>query len=223
MTGLLPVILAAALAGCSGDGDEVPRALMDGAPPPDLPVELASVTAPTVLTRATVVDASDVEAGSAASACLHGRFRAVRGAGPVVTRTGVSSASVTFREESRHGLVGCDDSQGPREPGRRWCGASFGRLYGGRLRDPRLDVLCTTANGEPMGFVWVQPEIATRYVAVRQPGYVEVYEVAAGLPVRVATTSGVESEGSRASFELSEHDGEGRLIREYRLEAVVAG
>ena len=46
----------------------------------------------------------------------------------------------------------------------------------------------------PLGFVWVEPEPRAAYVVVEQPGYVEVYAVAGELPVRVATTTGVEIE-----------------------------
>jgi len=41
--------------------------------------------------------------------------------------------------------------------------------------------------------------------------------------VRVATTSGVEIDRSSAGFEVLEHDADGRLVREYRLDAAVAG
>jgi hypothetical protein len=73
-----------------------------------------------------------------------------------------------------------------------------------------------------LGFAWVQPDPGVRYVGVEQPGYVEVYETARGIPVRV-TTSNVEIERSRATFDVSEHASDGRLIRKYRLEANVAG
>jgi hypothetical protein len=82
--------------------------------------------------------------------------------------------------------------------------------------------LCGTSDAR-VGFAWVQPSPVTSYVAVHQPGYVEVYEVAAGLPVRIATVDGVEYERSRASFQISEHGTDGRLVREYELEAAVAG
>jgi hypothetical protein len=91
------------------------------------------------------------------------------------------------------------------------------------LLDPRLDIGCSTDDGTQMGFVWVQPSTDARYVTVEQQGYGEVYEVAGELPVRVATTTDVEVEGSRASFDLSEHGADGRLIRSYTLEARVAG
>jgi hypothetical protein len=131
---------------------------------------------------------------------------------------------MTFRDDAARWLLGCDNSAGPREGDRRWCGAVSGRLYGGRLRDPRLSIAsCSTADGESIGFAWVQPDPNTRYVAVEQAGYAEVYETAENLAVRIATTSGVVFEESGARFQVSEHDAEGRLIREYELEARVAG
>jgi hypothetical protein len=140
----------------------------------------------------------------------------------VVERVGVAGESVTVAAASW--LHGCDDSPGPREGGRRWCASSSGRLYGGRLRDPRLAIAgCTAADGAPMGFAWVQPSRGARYLVVEQPGYAEVYETAAGLPVRVATTVAVSLERSSALFDLSEHDARGALIRRYELEARVAG
>ncbi len=101
-------------------------------------------------------------------------------------------------------------------------GPLTGKLNSGRLFDPRLDILCGTED-EPVGFVWVQPAKGSQYVSVEQPGYTEVYEIASGLPVRVATVSGVEYERFRASFDLWEHGSDGRLIRKYTLDAVVAG
>ena len=144
-------------------------------------------------------------------------------AGPSMERVGVNSESVTFRESPGRGIFGCDNSVGPREEDRRWCGGSYGVLHSGRLRDPRLSIGCQTRDGTPMGFVWIEPEPDAMYVVVAQPGYAEVYGVAGGLPVRVATTAGVEIDGSRASFDLREHAADGRLLRAYRVEAVVAG
>jgi hypothetical protein len=74
-----------------------------------------------------------------------------------------------------------------------------------------------------VAFAWVEPRRATQYVTVSQPGFTEVYRVAAGLPVRITTTSGVDQERSRTSFRITEHDGDGRLLRAYTLDARVAG
>jgi hypothetical protein len=39
----------------------------------------------------------------------------------------------------------------------------------------------------------------------------------------VATTSDIDVERSYATFQISEHDARGRLLRRYELEAAVAG
>ncbi len=91
------------------------------------------------------------------------------------------------------------------------------------LDDPRLDLACLTASGGPIAFAWVEPAARTRYVAVRQLGFVEVYPVTANLPVRVTTTTGIDLGASGSVFEVSEHDRSGRLVRAYTLEARVAG
>lgn len=216
------MLLAAglALAGCGG-GDSLPKTLMDGSPVSAPPVELEDVAGDAVLTKAVVVDVDAIERGSRTDECVRRPTSDVRGARLIVERVGVSGESVTLRDAS--GLHACDDSPGPREGNRRWCGSAFGHLYGGHLRDPRLDIGCRTADGSPMGFAWVEPGPDARYVAVEQPGYVEVYELAGNLPVRIATTSDVRVEDSSARFRLSEHDAAGRLLRRYVLEARVAG
>jgi hypothetical protein len=140
----------------------------------------------------------------------------------VVTRIGVSGETVTLRQQGA--LIGCDNSAGSREGDRRWCGESFGRLYGGRLRDPRLDIAgCSTADGDPVAFAWVEPARNAHYVVVEQPGYDEVYEVGGDVPVRVASVNGIESEPLGATFQVSEHARDGALLRRYRLEARPAG
>ena len=135
----------------------------------------------------------------------------------------MSSESVTFRQAPGVAIFGCSNTAGDREENRRWCGISSGRLNSGRLEDPRLDIICKTTEGTSVGFVWVQPNDDVRYIAVEQPGYTEAYEPAAGLPIRIATVSGVDVEASSATFTISEHDAEGRRIREYELVAFVAG
>ena len=220
----LPFLFATLVlaAGCSGE-DSVPKHLMDDSKAVEPAVELQGITHPALLTAVRTIRADDVEPGSLAAACLRGRGRDTQASGQLVERIGVANESVTFRGPSGRSVSGCDNSPGPREGSRRWCGGAYGVLYGGRLRDPRLDILCTTGDGRPMGFAWIEPDAKAGYIAVKQPGYTEVYEVAAGLPVRIATTTGVEIEGSHATFDLSQHDSNGRLIRKYRLDARVAG
>ncbi len=210
------------LSGCDGNGEPAPKALMDGSPVLEVPVELEAVDVPTVLTKV-LSRAHEGRPGTASWSCLHGRSRGLNAAGPSIERVGVSSESVTFRESLGRGVFGCDNSVGPRDENRRWCDGAYGVLYSSQLRDPRLSMGCQTRDETPMGFVWIEPEPSAMYVVVEQPGYAEVYEVAAGLPVRVATTTGVEIEGSRASLDLREHAADGGLLRTYRLEAAVAG
>ncbi len=197
--------------------------LMDGSPAPDVPVELEGVDEPTVLTLVRVVRAAQRKPETASALCLRGRNWGIRAAGSSVERVGVYSESVTFRQESRRGVFGCDNSPGPREEHRRWCGGAYGMLYSGHLRDPRLGLGCSTSDGERMGFVWIEPVPKARYVTVQQPGFAEVYEVAGELPVRIATTSGLNVDPLGATFHLWEHDAAGRLLRRHRLDAVPAG
>lgn len=218
--------LAGALAGCTGEGERPPERLLDGSPARTLPVELEGIDAPAVLTRARLAVPSDLAAASATLSCLRERARALTPAGAAIERVGVSSESVTFRIAARASpgaVYACDRGAGSGEPGRRWCGSSYGELTGGRLHDPRLDLGCHGRQGEPLGFVWVEPAARTRYVAVEQAGYVEVYEPLGGLPVRISSSTDVDLAASRATFAVSEHDRSGRLVRRYRLEAVVAG
>jgi hypothetical protein len=218
------LVLAATipLSSCGGNGERAPTELMDGSPVREAPVELEGVDVPTVLTKVLSRAAVD-KPGTDSRSCLRGRSTGMDAAGRSIERVGVSSESVTFRDSSGRGVFGCDNSLGPREENRRWCGRAYGVLYSGRLRDPRLSIGCQTRDETPMGFVWIEPEPSAMYLVVEQPGYAEVYAVAGELPVRVATTSGVEIEGSRASFDLREHAPDGRLLRAYRLEAAVAG
>ena len=218
--GVLAVAAAFASA-CAGD-DSAPDRLMDGTRATAPPVELVGLEDPAVSTKVRVVPPLKRARASRSQSCLRDRSWGVRPEGSSVERVGVASESVTFEEESHRAVFGCSNSPGPREENRRWCGSAYGHLYGGRLRDSRLDILCGTEE-EPVGFVWVHPAPSARYVSVEQPGFIEVYEVAGDLPVRVATVSGVEYERFRAKFDLLEHDADGRLIRKYRLEAAVAG
>lgn len=210
----------ATLASCSGDS-RPPESLLDGSPVGTPPIELEGVVEPAVATKFRIISGSALESDPRVATCVRGRIR-IEPVGVVVERVGVASETVTYRADAE--LHGCDNSAGSREGDRRWCGSSTGRLYGGRLRDPRLDIVgCESASGERMGFAWIEPARDTRYVAVEQPGYTEVYETAGGLAVRVATTTDIDLERSGARFRVSEHDAEGRLLKRYVLDAVVAG
>jgi hypothetical protein len=140
----------------------------------------------------------------------------------VVERVGVAGESVTFSNESHDQVLACDETAHPTRD-KRWCGGSAGQLQGGHLRDPRLDISCVTRGGSGAGFIWVSPERATRYVVADQGGYAEIYEAAGCLPVRIASTTGIDVSTSSASIRVSEYDATGRLVRRYRVDARVAG
>jgi len=143
---------------------------------------------------------------------------------PIVRRVGVDGASVTYRTASGRNLVACDGTAVSSEHDRTWCGLALARVRDERLLDPRLDLAsCTTPSGDSVAFAWVEPGPRTRYVAVRRHGFVEVYPLIAGLPVRLAATSGIDLDTSSASFDVSEHDATGQLLRSYTLRARVAG
>ncbi|MFO7571863.1 MAG: hypothetical protein R6W48_04590 [Gaiellaceae bacterium] len=201
---------------CTGEELERPAALLDGSPVVEMPVELEGIDVPTVLTKVEIDTGSEQR-----ESCLR-EWKDQASATIAVTRVGVQAESVTFRDPSGRSVFGCDNGAGPREDDRRWCGGSYGRLHDGRLLDPRLDILCATADA-PMAFAWVEPAPSTRFVVVHQDGYAEVYERAASLPVRIASTTDVDLESASASFSVTEHDDAGALIRSYALEARVAG
>lgn len=192
---------------------------MDGSRPAPLPVDLEAIEAPAVRTRTDVVRGPASREPTASCLELWDR-----NADPVsVVRVGVQSESVTFREYGRTSVFACDNAPGSRENDRRWCGTAYGPLDGGRLRDPRVDLLCTTKDRDTVGFVWIEPGRRTRYVAVSQSEFVEVYEVVAGLPVRVATATGVDPLRHTVGLEVTEHEESGRLLRRYGIDAAVAG
>jgi hypothetical protein len=146
------------------------------------------------------------------------------GGAVIVERIGVFGESLTFADDAGKTLYSCDggtDSVGEHRP--PWCGGSLGRLLNGRLLDPRLDILCRDREGRPLAYAWVEPVPGARWIGVDQGSYTEVYEVLAGLPVRVATRRGIQLGRSRASFAVTQFDATGRALVEGPLEAAVAG
>jgi hypothetical protein len=207
----------ASFAACSG-GAGRPTRLTDGTSTGPPPVPLEGVSSAQIVTTAAVVELARL-ADPSVAACL-ALMRAHVPSAPVILRATVYGRSVTFRTASGRSLVGCDGVAS----GRSWCGRALGRLHAGRLADPRLDLAgCTTRRGDPVAFAWIEPARGTRYVALRQSGFAEVYAVLGALPVRVAATTGIDPTTSGASFDISEHDAAGRALRSYTIDARVAG
>ena len=219
---LLALPCALAATACRDDAPRVPTRLANGSPARASPISLETVDGATVATEVDSFRLGRVAHESALARCLE-RFTTDAPIADVVVRTGVAGESVTVGTTSGRALYACD-GRSVRGARTGWCGTAYGRLERGRLRDPRLDLTeCSDGAGRPVAFAWIEPRRNTRFVALRQPGYVEVYPVTRGLPVRIATATGIDVESSHASFELSEHDARGRLLRAYDLETGVAG
>jgi len=202
--------VAVAAASC-GHGSGRPARLLDGRPAAEFaPVPGSVVAAGRVLQLSALAD------------CLPLSERAnVPPDTPVVERVGVSDRSLTFASRTR--VYACDGGIDPAGERPVWCGAVFGELEAGRPADPRLDVLCVDSAYEPLAYAFVDPVPGARWIGVRQDGYVELYEVLGGLPVRIASTRGIDLENARATFSLTQYDAEGGELVRGDMETAVAG
>jgi hypothetical protein len=101
-----------------------------------------------------------------------------------------------------------------------WCGGSAWNLRGRKVSDPRLDV-CYDRQGRPViAFAWINPVRRAKWIVVDQPGYREAYPVAAGLPVRVSTISGLAIGG--AVFHTTQYDVAGVLLVRRKVVPAIA-
>jgi hypothetical protein len=139
----------------------------------------------------------------------------------VVDRRNGSRRSLAYRSDDARFVDSCD-AIGVRIEARSWCAPSTGRLFGGRLRDPRL-TLCQARGARPVAFVWVTPRPRARWIGVVRVGGIDLYRVAGGLPVRVSSDRGVRLHGSRATFHVRQYDGRGRLVARETIDARVSG
>ena len=211
---LLLVVVAAAA--CDSGGR--PRKLLYGESAAEFrPVAGSVVTRARVLRRATH--------GARFDACLvSADADAVAADAVVVERVGVDGESLTFATRDGRGVYACDGGRDPAGERRLpWCGLVFGERSDGRLLDPRLDVGCRDRRGRPLGYAFVEPIPAARWIGVAQHGYVEMYEALAGLPVRIASARGIDPAGARGSFRVRQYDARGRELLRADLEARVAG
>jgi hypothetical protein len=215
LTAIIPLVAVVVLAGCDSGGGRPERLLYGQAaqefePVPGSVIALGRVVDGTILGR---------------------RFALCRPTGAaigndtiVVERTGVFAESLTFADLGRKVVYACDggtDPAGERKP--PWCGSAAGLLLRGRLLDPRLDILCRDREGRPLAYAWVEPVAGVRWIGVDQGRYTEVYEVLAGLPVRIASARGIQAGQARATFDLTQYDAQGKELVKGKLEAAVAG
>ena len=211
----LLLLAVALLGGCDSGGDRPQRLLYGQAaqefrPVPGSVIALGRVLDGTTLGRR-FTSCRPAEAG-------------IRNDAVVVERIGVFGESLTFADTGHKTLYACDggtDAAGERRP--PWCGNAAGRLVGGKLLDPRLDVLCRDLKGRPVAYAWVEPAAGVRWIGVDQGTYTEVYETLAGLPVRIASARGVQLSRARATFDVTQYDSHGKELFKGKLEAQVAG
>jgi hypothetical protein len=145
-----------------------------------------------------------------------------RGSVVVVERIGRITRSLTIAQRRRPDVFACD-ATGVRLEGREWCGVSAGRLKRGRVSDPRLELLCRDRRGRHVASAFVNPTRAARWIAVDQEGFSELFPTAAGLPVRIASTAGVDYAHARATFRIAQLDAAGRVVERARIVTRVAG
>ena len=209
LTAAALVLLAA---GCGRS--HLPQRLIDGQRAQQFSPVHGSVIAMSRVLRGTML-------GTRFSLC---RPAALAGDPLVVERIGVVGESLTFLDRRDRTVYSCDGGVDPAGEHRGpWCSGSAGRMIGGRLLDPRLDVACRDRAERPLAYVWVEPVAGARWIGVDQGSYTEIYESLAGLPVRVASTRNVQLDRSRAAFGITQYDVHGRELVRGVLEAAVAG
>jgi hypothetical protein len=166
-----------------------------------------------------------VQLDNRADACLSETDRANVAADTLaVERVGVDDESLTFAGRDGSVVYACDggvDPAGERDP--PWCRGVVGELDHGRMTDPRLDVICLDRRRRPLAYAFVEPVAGARWIGVREDGYVELYEALGALPVRVASTRGIDADDARATLVLTQYDPHGRELAHGEMEAAVAG
>ena len=212
---MLLAALVSLACGCGEAGGSRPARLLDGRPASHFgPVEGSVIASGRVL-----------QLDDRADECLSPSDQAnVAADAPAVERIGVDGESLTFAGRDRSVVYACDggiDSAGERNL--PWCHTVLGRLDDGRVLDPRLDVICRDRARRPLAYAFVDPVAGARWIGVLQEGYVELYEVLAGLPVRVASTRAVDLGNASATLEITQYDADGRELVRGKMEAAVSG
>ena len=212
---LLAPLVAFILVGAAGATvSGASRHLIDGSVSPSVPQVLRAQDRTFVMSRVRVVAAKELR--RLVSACGGGEQASPKTL--VVERIGVNGRTITFRTPGS-GIAGCDRNPKARAIQKPWCGGSAWVLRRGQVSDARLDI-CYAKNQRPVvAFGWINALPAAKWIVVVQPGFKEVYPVAAHLPVRVSTVVGI---GSPTSFRTAQYDARGVLLGRKVVRASVA-
>ncbi len=121
-------------------------------------------------------------------------------------------------------VFGCDAAAGAREPPAWACGGAAGKRVAGALVDARLGLAnCLDRSGSPVAFAWVEPAAGAHWVAVEREAWHELYEVEGALPVRVASTDGIDEGKGVVQLAVRHLSATGRTLRRDELLLRVAG
>jgi hypothetical protein len=205
--------------GCGGG--HTPERLSDGSTPPRIPGGLHGVGR-ALMTGVRVIRGLDLEQKPYVD-CIG----ELAGGAPTVAveRVTASGRTLTFATPDRRLIVGCDGAAQSREPSGSWCGETETRwLGGGRVEDARLDLAnCLDGGGATVAYAWAEPFSRARWLVVKRDGYREIYELSGPLPVRVATTDGIDEKTSRATIDVAWYGADGSKLAQRTLKLQVAG
>jgi hypothetical protein len=198
--------------------------LADGSTSKPIPAALERLGKTAVLTSERTVLLRTLDAQG--RACV--RLNAGRTLAPdqmLVERVDQLGASVTFRPRGGPFVFGCSSAPGSSGgPGGSvgWCGHVVGEIRQDHLLDPRLDIACKTAAGDPIGSAWIEPVARARWIVIRGRGVLQIYPTAVSLPIRVTTLS-ADVPTATAVFRVEQYDMHGAHVSEATLRTAVAG
>ena len=210
----LCILVAAAVPAVALAGHATaPRHLIDGSTAPAVPAVLEGQGGAFVMTKVRV--RPKAEMSRLLRTCPSGPLVARRS---IVERIGVNGRDITFLAAPSE-IEGCDRNPRARAIHRPWCGSSGWGFRNGRVSDARLDI-CSDGSGRAVvAFGWINAPPRAKWIVVDQPGFREVYPVAAGLPVRVSTVSEI---GSPTTFRITQYDAHGVLLARRVVKASIA-
>jgi hypothetical protein len=201
----------------AGDASvHIPRHLIDGSAPRSVPQVLRAQGGGFVMTTVRVVKVNELR--RLTSTCVPGERLSAEA--PVVERVGVNGRDITFLAPGSS-IEGCDRNPHARAVRRPWCGGAGWILLHRKVSDPRLDICRDRRGRAVVAFGWINPVARARWVVVDQPGFREVYAVAAGLPVRVSTVALIATVRGTV-FRTAQYDSRGVLLVRRTITAEIA-